>query len=70
MCSRRRAATARPLGPAPMMRTSWIVGRVVVDVGVGSGWSMVEDDGVVGCLSLYFLVFSEVCSCKTNEGSM
>lgn len=26
---RRRAATAKPLGPAPMMRRSWIVGRVV-----------------------------------------
>ena len=46
MCSRRRAATARPLGPAPMMRTSWIVGRIVVavvvdaGVGVGSCWSI------------------------------
>lgn len=58
MCSRRRAATAKPLGPAPMMRTSWIVGRVVV-VGVGSGWSMVGIDRSrgVGLLLVFFWGF-------------
>ena len=51
MCSRRRAATAKPLGPAPMMRTSWIVGRVVVVVVIVAGGfegSMIDMFGRLG----------------------
>jgi hypothetical protein len=57
VCSRRRAATARPLGPAPMIRMSWRGGRVVLLVVVlvvavllvGEGGGIV---GVVGWVKL------------------
>ena len=72
MCSRRRAATARPLGPAPMISTSWIVGRVVVVVGVGGvgfGWSMVGIDRLseAALLLVFFWFYCESVVIKTME---
>jgi hypothetical protein len=66
VCSRRRAATARPEGPAPMIRMSWRGGRVVLvvlvvlSVGEGKGDESVGEGvgvgggivGVVGWLKL------------------
>jgi hypothetical protein len=49
VCSRRRAATARPLGPAPMIRMSWRGGRVVLLVVVvllvGEGGGIIDNVG-------------------------
>jgi hypothetical protein len=51
-----------------MMRTSWIVGRVDVVVGVGSGWSMVGMiDRVVGYHSVSFLVSARYVAVEAME---
>jgi hypothetical protein len=69
VCSRRRAATARPEGPAPMIRMSWRGGRVVLSVVVLVLAVLVGREGcgivgVVGWVKLLIWFVALVVNCK------